>query len=130
MALPRRVRAGFTLVEVVVATGIVGATLAALAALVHTVPLARITQDRGIALAIATDEIERLRMGGYSALPATGSFTHTLLSTLPESSATVAVTAYNANTKQVVVTVGWKDPHAASQSISLTTLVVDTGGLP
>ena len=54
-APPCSARRGFTLIEVVVATGIVGATLAALAALVHTVPLARITQDRGIALAIVTD---------------------------------------------------------------------------
>lgn len=121
---------GFSLVEIVVATSIVGVTLVALGALVHAVPLARTTHDKDIALAIASDEIGALRASGYEALPGSGPFTHSLLAALPEGAGALAVSDYNDKTKQLAVTVSWQDPAGASQSVTLATLVAQTGGLP
>ena len=121
---------GFSLVEIVVSIGIVGVTLLALGALVHTAPLARMTHDKDIALAVASDELEGLRSGGYAALPPSGSFSNVLLSTLPASAGTLTVSAYNAKTKQVDVSVSWQDAGQAPQTVSLTTLITEIGGLP
>jgi prepilin-type N-terminal cleavage/methylation domain-containing protein len=121
---------GFSLIEVVIAVAIVGATLAALAALISVVPLTRDTHHADLALTIAEDEIGALRAAGYAALPASGSFSHPLLAELPAGTTTLAVVDYNDGTKQVDVTVSWQDPGQETRAVSLTTLVTETGGLP
>jgi prepilin-type N-terminal cleavage/methylation domain-containing protein len=126
-----RTSRGFSLIEIVISIFIVSVMLLLLQAVVRSGVVARATGHRGVALTIAHSEIERLRAGGYASLPPSGSFSDSLLASLPEGSATLAVSTYDAQTKQVVVQVLWQEPiFSASSTVSLTTLVTETGGLP
>ena len=121
----------FSLIEVVIALGIFGMLLLMLVAIGRTTPLTRISHDQDIALRIAQNELESLRGGGYGSLPMTGSFSDPLLSSLPFGGAALTVSTFGTTTKQVTVTVSWKDASASStQSVSLSTLITQTGGLP
>lgn len=128
MNLPR----GFSLVEVIVSLFMVSVMLLLLQAVVHSGVLVRIAKNHGIALAIVRNELEILRAGGYATLPPNGSFSDILLSTLPTAATTtLTVSAYNAKTKQVSASVVWLDPGStASSTVSLVTLITQTGGLP
>lgn len=123
---------GFSLVEVVISICIIGAILILLQSVVRTGVLVRTAKNEGVALSIARNELESVRSSGYSALPGSGSFSDSLLSTLPSgATTTLTVSAYNAKTKQVTVTVVWRDPgNTASTTVSLDTLITQTGGLP
>lgn len=121
---------GFSYIEIVVAVGIVGVCLVASEALVRAVPLERVTHDEDLAVTIANDELGALRAAGYGSLPASGAFSNSSLASLPSGTGALAVTDYNAKTKQVVVTVSWQEPSASSRSVTLSTLITQTGGLP
>ncbi|MBU6388799.1 prepilin-type N-terminal cleavage/methylation domain-containing protein [Patescibacteria group bacterium] len=123
---------GFSLIEVTVSIFLMGVILVMFQAIIHSSVLVRTSKSQGIALSIARNELEILRAGGYAALPSSGSFADSLMSTLPAgATSTLAVSAYNAKTKQVVVSVVWLDPGAtASSTVSLSTLITQTGGLP
>ena len=105
-------------------------TLVALGALVGASSLSRATHSSDLALTIASDRMEEMRAGGYAALPATGTFSHDLLPTLSGGNAAQTITDYNDETKQVVVSVSWQEPGEAARTVSLSTLVTETGGLP
>jgi len=87
---------------------------------------------KALRLQLPRNELENLRGSGYTALPSSGSFPNSLLGTLPPvATTTLTVNAYNEKTKQVTVHVIWKDPGtAASSTVSLSTLITQTGGLP
>lgn len=123
---------GFSLIEVIVSIFIVGVILLMVQAVARSSVLVRTSKNQGIALAIARNELEGLRAGGYATLPSSGSFSDGLLSALPSAATTtLAVSAYNAKTAQVTVSVVWRDPgSAASSTVSLSTLITQTGGLP
>ena len=121
---------GFSLIEVLVAIGIVGAAFAAAEALVHAIPLARMTRDEGLALVIARGELENVRAAGYAAVPASGSFSSSLMASLPSGAGTLAVSDFNAGTKEVTVTVSWQEPALPARSLRMSTLIAETGGLP
>lgn len=123
---------GFTLVEVTVAIFIVAVMLLLLVAVIHSSTLVRISSNQGTALAIVRNKAESLRIAGYNSIPASGPFFDSLLATMPAfATTTFSVSAYNAKTKQVTVGVTWRDPGAAaSTTVSLSTLVTQTGGLP
>ena len=122
---------GFSLVEVIVSIFIVGVMLLLLQAIIYSGVLVRTSKSQGIALAIARTELEILRAGGYAALPSSGSFSNSLLSSLPNATTTLIVNSYNEKTKQVTANVIWTDSGSATSSIvSLSTLITKTGGLP
>lgn len=122
---------GFSIMEVLLALFVLGIISLVLFALLRGVPLSRFAEDQDIAAKIAVRELETLRTGGYGALPAAGSFSDSDLGALPMGVGTVAVTAYNAKTKKVVVTVSWQEPAgAASSTVMLATLVTEIGALP
>ena len=122
---------GFSLIEVIVAIFIVSVLLVLFQALLQNTAAARASKSQGIALSIAQDEIERVRAGGYAAVPASGSFSNSLLAALPASVAAIATSDYNAKIKSVVVTVSWQEPgRSASSTVSLSTLIAKAGGLP
>ena len=125
-----RLSQGFSLIEVVVAIGIVVAALAAATALAHTVPLSRMTHDEDLALVIARGELESVRAAGYAAAPTSGPFSNSLLSALPSGAGTLAISDFNAGTKQVTVTVSWREPSLSARSLVLSTLITKVGGLP
>jgi len=120
---------GFTLVEVLITLFVVAMLGVASRSLVVGDSSVRLAKDQNVALKIAGNEIESLRAGGYAALPVSGPFSDSLLSTLPSGAGAMAVSAYNAKTAQIVVTISWQEGVNA-ESLSLSTLVTQTGGLP
>jgi len=121
---------GFSLIEVVLAIGLVGTILIVFQAVLTSQGLVRTTAFEGTALKIAQSQLDALRHGGYGALPASGPIADADLSLLPESAETVTVSDFNAGTKRVTVSVSWDDPRAGARTVSLTTLVATSGGLP
>lgn len=123
---------GFSLIEISVSIFIVGVMLLMLQSVVRSGTLVRMSKSQGIALAIARNKLENVRVDGYATLPLSGSFSDSLMSTLPPlATTTLTVSVYNAQTKQVFVSVVWRDSGAtASSTVSLSTLITQTGGLP
>lgn len=123
---------GFTLVEVIVSIFIIGIMLILLQSVTRTGVFVRNTKFESIALSITRNEIEALRTAGYTNLPSSGTFSDSLLSSLPQgATTTLTISAYNTKTKQVIANVIWLDPSAtASSTVSLTTLITQIGGLP
>ena len=122
---------GFSLIEVTVAIAIMGTVIVATSVLLQRVSVnGREVRDHDLALKIARHEIASLRTSGYDALPANGPFADALLNSLSAGAGTVTVSDFNAKTKQVTVGVTWTGAGFVSQSVVLTTLVAQTGGLP
>lgn len=123
---------GFSFIEVSISIFIVGVMLLMLQSVVRSGALVRISKSQGIALAIARNKLENMRVSGYAALPSSGTFSDSLMSALPPlATTTFTVSVYNEQTKQVSVSVVWKDPGStASSTVSLSTLITQAGGLP
>jgi Tfp pilus assembly protein PilV len=122
---------GFSLIEVMLAILTVGVMLLMLQAVIHSGALLKTSKNKGIALSIVRNELESLRAGGYANLPVSGTFANSLIDSLPSATTTLVVSAHNAKTKLVTVSVIWQDPNtAASSTVSLSTLITETGGLP
>lgn len=121
---------GFTLIEVLIALLVIGAMVALYATVLGLFPLTRTTEHKAVALRIAEHKLADLRANAYAALPTNGSFTDSQFTLLPENATgTIAVAAVNAKTKQVSVTVEWREPGKATSTISLSTFITETGGL-
>ena len=121
---------GFSIIEIVISIFIIAMMLLLLEAVLHGIPLIKLARDQDIALKIAGNEIEGLRAGGYDALPATGSFSDSLLSSLASSTAQVTVSVYNTTTKQVTATVAWREQgESTDRQMVLSTLITQVGGL-
>lgn len=124
-------RRGFSLIEITVAIAIIGLMIVTTSTLLSRLPVSgREVRDQDTALKIARTEIEVLRALGYGALPASGPFANPLLSSLASGSASVTITAYDAKTKQADVRVSWTGTGNAARSVSLTTLIAQTSGMP
>lgn len=123
---------GFSLIEVTVSIFIMGVILFLLQAILQSGALTRMSKHQSVALSIAQNKIESLRAGGYATLPSSGTFSDSLISELPvTATTTLTVSVYNAETKQVSVSVVWRDPGStASSTVSLSTLITEIGGLP
>jgi prepilin-type N-terminal cleavage/methylation domain-containing protein len=123
---------GFSLIEVLVSLLIVSSMLVLFQGVLRNSVLVKTARNQEIALAIARSEIESLRIGGYTVLPLSGSFSDSLLSELPPgATATLSVTTYNAKTKKVEVSVLWTDSGSPNpNTVSLSTLITEIGGLP
>lgn len=121
---------GFTLIEILVVVGIIGVIAVILQLSISEGRLIKVAKSQEIALRVATNKLEDIRAGGYDNVPATGSFADSQLSLLASSSASVTTTDANAATKKIIVTVTWKEPGvAAQQTVTLSSLITNTGGL-
>jgi len=121
---------GFSLIEVIVAIAIIGMMTVATGSLIQRIPInGREVRDQDIAVKIVRNKIESLRAMGYTALPQSGSFTDTLLTSLASSSASVTITNFNAKTKQADVLVFWRGIGTTTRSVSLTTLITENSSL-
>lgn len=121
---------GFSFIEIMVALFIMSMMLLLFQAVLRSGMLVTSTQNQDTALTIARNEIEKVRAEGYAAVPASGSFSDTLLTTLPSGSAALTTSVYNAKTKSVTVSVSWQERNkTASSSVSLSTLITQIGGL-
>ena len=130
MAVEKQKQKGFSVIEVVVSLFIFSAIYLIYQASLNTVQLNKNYKDQELALRIAQNKIENLRIGGYSTLPASGSFSDPLLVNLSSNGqGSVTNTAYNSKTAQIVVTVSWQEPgFSNTHSVALTTLI-SSGGL-
>jgi prepilin-type N-terminal cleavage/methylation domain-containing protein len=123
-------KTGFSLIEVIVAIAIIGMMIVTTSVLLERLPVnSRAVSDQDVALKIARNEIETLRAGGYALLPVNGSFANPLLNSLPSGSASVTIAVYDAKTKRADVSVSWRETSGA-RTVSLTTLIAQTSGLP
>lgn len=121
---------GFSLLEVFITLMIAGFALVLFQTALGKTKLVQYAKNQEIALRVANNKIEELRSGGYSVLPSTGSFSDSQLNELPNSSANMAITDFNDDTKQVIILIQWQDPASFSlKTVSLATLVTKTGGL-
>lgn len=122
---------GFSLIEIIVSIFIVGIMLTLLQAVIRSGVIAKTSKSQGIALSIVRNEIENLRVNGYNAIPSSGTFSDSLLNTLPSATTSLLVSDYNDKTKQVTAQVQWQDAGSvASSTVSLSTLITQVGGLP
>jgi prepilin-type N-terminal cleavage/methylation domain-containing protein len=127
----KKITKGFSLIEITVAVAIIGLMVVATGLMLQRIPVnGREVRDQDLALKIARNEIEAVRSTGYANLPASGSFSSSLLSSLASSTASIAVTDYNTKTKQVVATVSWRGAGSIIRSLSLTTLITQNSNLP
>lgn len=121
---------GFSLFEVLIVVFLIGVIFVMYSGAVKNVSLNRNAKDQEIALRIASTKMETLRDAGYENLPPSGSFADSQLASIPSGSASLAVSDFNAQTKQVTVTVSWTEPSiGTSRSVALSTLITGTGGL-
>jgi prepilin-type N-terminal cleavage/methylation domain-containing protein len=123
---------GFSLIEFTISLFIVAVAVVLTTAMLRATTLTRHVRYEDLATKIASNEMEGLRAAGYSSLPTSGSFSDPLLTLLPaQATGTIAVSAYDAKTKQVLVTVAWKEEgQTATSSVALATLITQLGGLP
>ena len=121
---------GFSLIEVVVTLFIIGVIFVLYQVALNGIFLTRNAKDQEVALRVATHKVEELRSLGYFSLPASGAFTDSQLSSLLQSSASMAISDYNLKTKQITVTVSWKENNTnVPHSLQLNTLISQDGGL-
>lgn len=121
--------AGFTLIEVLIAVFVVGMLVALYGVGVMTMSVSREAARKDVALHAANQQLETLRIGGYAALPASGSFSNAQVTSLPGGVGSTTVNTYNGETKQVVVEVSWQEAGRGTRSVLLSTLITETGGL-
>ena len=123
-----KTNSGSTLLEVLISLGVIAAVFVIFQATLNTVFLNRGSKHRNLALRIAQTEINNLRALSFSELPASGSFSNSLLSSLPQSQASLTVTNINSDTKQMQVLVSWREPTAKNTStVDLTTFITRGG---
>lgn len=130
LAVAQRARQkGFTLLEVIVSIAVIAGLFMLYTAAINNVFLSRTIKQKDVALRIASHKMEELRAGGYDSLPASGSFSDSNLSSLPSGTGSMTISDYNTSTKQVQVTVSFEDFAGNNQSVSLSTLIIQSGGL-
>ena len=130
LKIKKNPNSGFSIIEVLVTLFIVGAVLVLYQAAAGTIRLTKNSKQQEIALRVANNKTEELRAGGYAGLPASGGFSDSQLSALPNGSGNMAITNFNADTKQIIITVQWQnigDPSV--RNVSLATLVTKIGGI-
>jgi len=120
---------GFTLIEILISLGILSATVALGTVVVNSTQVTRDAAYENSAFRIANSKLDELRFDGYDALPASGQFFDTELSSLPQGSASTSITSWNDKTKKVVTGVSWRSADGSMRFVSLTTLITQVGGL-
>jgi len=119
---------GFAFIEVLVTLFVIAMLIVGYAAAISSTSLTREAKHQEIALRIASHELESVRAIGYASTTS-GAFNDSLMSSLTNASGSVAVSSFNAQTKQVRVMVSWQEESRGDRIISLTTLLTQTGGL-
>jgi prepilin-type N-terminal cleavage/methylation domain-containing protein len=128
--MPLRKKSGFSLIEVLISVAIIATMIVSMSLLMQRIPIdGREVRDQDLALKIAHNEVEVLRSAGYDALPASGPFANSLLSSLASSSASVTVSTWSAKTKRIDVSVLWRGAGLVMRSVVLTTLVTQDSAL-
>lgn len=125
---------GFTLVEMLVATAIVGTTLVGMfQAFAWAASIQRLTRQTALANQIASQELELLRSLPFSSLPSNqtnGAFYGTVLGLerLPQGQGLLTIANYNPDgkLKTIAITVRWH-PGSLTKEVHLDTLAGQGG---
>lgn len=121
-------QSGFSIVEVVLTLFIIGVTLLLFQMVSNTVVLNKYNRYKEIALRIAENEVQVLRTTNYANLPSSGSFSDSLLSTIPQGTGTITISQIDTGFSQATVTVTWRNPTSTSnQQIVLSTYLWQYG---
>lgn len=125
-----RVYKGSSLIEVLIAIFVIGMLVALYGVGVTALSLSREAAHKDIALHAASQQLETLRSGGYNSLPASGSFSNSQTALLLNGIGSTTISVYNSTTKKVDVSVLWREGKFGTTSVSISTLITQTGGLP
>ena len=122
-------RRGFSLIEVIVSIFVLGTMLVFFASSFSVNRLSRDMQRQDIALRIIKQKMEELRALTYTGLPANGTFSNSLLSSLTNGVGSTTVSDYSATLKQATVGVSWNESTSTIRYLSATTIIGKVGGL-
>jgi Tfp pilus assembly protein PilV len=119
---------GFSIIEVLITVFLMIITLWIYQITSQSVAVNRGNRFKEIALRIADKKLENIRTTAYGSMPASGSFSDSMMSSLPNGSGTLTVSDLNAKTKDVKVTVSWTDPSTqATKHVDLETYITQGG---
>ena len=119
---------GFSLIELIVALGLISVAVLLLGVAVSSVPLTKNTRDQNLAYHIAVKKIEELRSISYASLPGSGTFTDPGFAELNSAAGQLTVASYQGSSeiKHITVTVTWTD-GGANKNVTLDTLMAENG---
>lgn len=124
-AREKRLSAGFTLIEIMLAVFVLALTGLVFAATVPTSQISRIkAAHTTYAINLAKQTIEEKRSAGYASL-LPGTTEVTVPADLPGATQTTSITQYATNVKKVEVTIVWSGYRQVGGTITLTTLISD-----
>jgi prepilin-type N-terminal cleavage/methylation domain-containing protein len=127
--IQKKSQSGFTVIEVLITLFMIGVTVMLFQATANAVVLNKYGRFREIALRIADKKLQTVRTTAFASIPATGTFSDSLLSTIPNGQATITTTDINSNLKDVMVTITWRRPdNSSTQQVQLQTYIY-RGGL-
>ncbi len=119
---------GFTIVEVLVTIFLIVTSLMLYQATTKAVLFNRTAKYKEVALRIADKKLQSIRATAFASIPASGTFSDSLLNDIPDGAGTITVTALNLYTKDVKVKVSWTNPQTrTTQDIELETYISQWG---
>ncbi len=123
-----KTQAGFTIIEVVVTLFILGVTLVLFQVTAHSVALNKYSRYKEVAVRIADQKMQTLRITPFASFPTSGTFSDSRMSLLPSGQGSITVTDINSTLKDVKVTVTWlNSKNTANQQIEVRTYVAQGG---
>lgn len=107
--------------------GLIAITLFCYFAVLKTVTLTRFAKHQALAYQVAIKKIEELKSVPFASLPASGPFTDSALSALPQAQANLTVANHggSAGIKEITVTISWQE-NGVTKNVEVKTML--TGG--
>lgn len=119
---------GFSIIEVVITMFIVGITLVLFEATANSLVLNKYGRYKEIALRIADKKMQTIRTTAFASIPASGTFSDSQLSQLPNGQASITTSDISTTLKDVTVTITWTKPSGlGTQQMELQTYVSSVG---
>lgn len=122
---------GFTLLESIIAAGLLAAVTMVFLSIWVMVAAGARSERLIVAHQIASTRIDELRQTAFEALPGSGPFSSPMLAELPGGSAQLTITDYRGSTemRQVQVLVSWLEAGAA-RTYTLDTVIARRATFP
>ncbi|MEK7508433.1 MAG: prepilin-type N-terminal cleavage/methylation domain-containing protein [Patescibacteria group bacterium] len=119
---------GFTLIELVVALGLMAIALFGYFAVLKTVTLTRFAKHQALAYQVAIKKIEELKAVPFGSLPVSGSFIDSALSALPQVQANLTVANHggSAGIKEITATISWQE-NGITKNVEVKTMLTSGG---
>lgn len=119
---------GFTLIEIVMSLALVLSAIVIFSVALSGASLTTSTRMQNVAYHAAAKKMEEFRNTSFSSLPPSGAFTDSALSSLPSSTASFVISAYQGSSeiKDVSITVQWME-RGIFKNVNLHTLMSQNG---